>query len=427
MALSLSGLCLRAGLATAVLASLAVTADAAPRKRAADPEVWVTIATDELARLRSASRGRALDRLPVAFEGYQGVSVALTRESQIEYLAQRMHDRFHRCGSFVAHDSHEEALRWLYAPIAAAPQPEAYTIDNAATVNAIVAQTSTAKIISTIQQLSSYWTRYYTTQTGYDAAAWLKSDWEQIAASRPDVKVTFFDHPTWLQHSVIATIPGTDFPKEVVVLGAHLDSIRSGQATTGQAPGADDDASGIASLTETFRAAIAAGYRPARTVKFMGYAGEEAGLRGSKEIATAMNPNTGLTKMKVIGAFQLDMTNFKSSAPDAVDVGILIDAAHTNAAQNAFVGQLLSTYQPALLVNAATQCGYGCSDHSAWNVQGGVPASIAFEGKFGQHSQLLHTANDTLANADPTCNHALKFSKLAAAYMAEMAKGTIVP
>jgi leucyl aminopeptidase len=338
-----------------------------------------------------------------------------------------MHERFHRCASFVAHDSHEEALRWLYAPNAAAPQPEAYTVDNAATVNAIVAHTAAANIVSTIQQLSSYHTRYYTTQTGYDAAAWLRSHWAQIGQGRSDVSVTFFDHPTWLQHSVIATIQGTDFPKEVVVLGAHLDSIRSGQATTGQAPGADDDASGIASLTETFRAAIAAGYRPARTVKFMGYAGEEAGLRGSKEIATAMNPNTGLTKLKVIGAFQLDMTNFKSSAPDAVDVGILNDASFTNGLQNVFVKQLLDAYQPSLTVNTTSTCGYGCSDHAAWNVQGGVPASIAFEGKFGQHSQLLHTANDTLANADPTCAHALKFTKLAAAYMAELAKGVIVP
>ncbi len=55
----------------------------------------------------------------------------------------------------------------------------------------------------------------------------------------------------------------------------------------------DDDASGIASLTEVIRAAMAMGYRPARTVKFMGYAAEEVGLKGSKEIALCVQEQRG--------------------------------------------------------------------------------------------------------------------------------------
>ena len=51
------------------------------------------------------------------------------------------------------------------------------------------------------------------------------------------------------------------------------------------APGADDDASGIATLTEVIRVALANGWKPKRTVKFMGYAAEEVGLRGSNAIA----------------------------------------------------------------------------------------------------------------------------------------------
>lgn len=410
-----------------VLAVLAaVDAPAAPR-RPVDRQVWITIDSAELDALREDIRAVAGDRLPQALEQHDGVTLAVTRESLLEDLAVAMHARYHRCGGFITHKTRAEALATLYAPQPSTAPSTNYTIDNAAVVNALMGQVQPANIASTITTLSSYWTRYYTTQTGYDAAAWIKSNWEQIAAGRDDVTVTFFDHPTWLQHSVIAKIQGTDFPNEVVVLGAHLDSIRSSAPTTGQAPGADDDASGIASLTEMLRAAVATGYHPSRTVMIMGYSGEEAGLRGSREIATALNPNNRLPKYTVIGAFQLDMTDYKSTAANAVDVGILADTAHTNPAQNLFVKQLLDAYLPTLTVDTATTCGYGCSDHSSWTNQGGVPASIAFEARFGQHNMNLHTANDTLANSDPTCAHAAKFSKLAAAYMVELAKGVLQP
>jgi leucyl aminopeptidase len=418
------------------LACLATTAAAAERK-AADPTVWITMDGGEFSVLQDEVRGAAGDRLPVPLESFGNLTLVETRESLLGELAAAMHERYHRCGGFVTHFSLAEARRTLYASLEGPTFPLVdYTIDNAATVNAISGAIVPANICSTITTLSNYHTRHYRTQSGFDAAAWIKQQWEQITAGRTDVVVSFFDHPNWLQHSVMARIQGTTNAKEMVVLGAHLDSVRSGQPSncnvqpppaSCRAPGADDDASGIASLTEALRAAMAVGYRPERTVIFIGYAGEEAGLLGSKEIATRLNPNTRAPKYKAIGAFQLDMTNFKSTASGAVDVGILADGNFTNAAQNLFVRNLVQTYQPTLTINTTSTCGYGCSDHAAWNVEGGVPASIAFEGRFGQHSQNLHTANDTLANMDTTCNHGAKFSRIAAAYMAELAKGGLTP
>lgn len=426
----------RAACAALSLCLAAAAAAAADRRAAADRPVWITVDAAELAVLQDEVRGVAGDRLPAPVESFGGITIAATRESLLAELGGAMHARFHRCGGFVTHFSLEDAQRTLYASIEPPTVPlVTYTIDNAATVNAISGNVTPANICSTITTLSGYHTRYYKTQTGFDAAAWIKTRWEQIAAGREDIRVSFFDHPGWLQHSVMARIQGTTFPEEAIVLGAHLDSIRSGQASdcnvtpppsSCRAPGADDDASGISSLTETLRAAVAAGYRPARTVFIMGYAGEEAGLLGSKEIATTMNPTNRAPRYQTIGAFQLDMTNFKSTAANAVDVGILRDASFTNTLQTDFLVDLVETYQPALTF-ADTTCGYGCSDHASWNVQGGVPASMAFEGRFGQHLQLLHTANDTLANADPTCNHAAKFSRIAAAFMAELAKGGLQP
>ena len=69
------------------------------------------------------------------------------------------------------------------------------------------------------------------------------------------------------------------------------------------APGADDDGSGIATLTEILRIAMANGWKPKRTIKFMGYAAEEVGLRGSAAIAADFKAQG----VNVVGVMQFDM------------------------------------------------------------------------------------------------------------------------
>ena len=170
-----------------------------------------------------------------------------------------------------------------------------------------------------------------------------------------------FTHASWKQKSVIATIKGTDRASEVVVVGAHLDSInQAGTTETTRAPGADDDASGVASITEVLRTMVANGYKPRRTLKFMAYAAEEVGLRGSQEIATSY-ANAGTN---VVGVMQLDMTNYKGSVND-----IYIYTDYTDSAQNTFVTNLIKAYLPTLKVGT-DKCGYGCSDHASWTAKG---------------------------------------------------------
>lgn len=57
--------------------------------------------------------------------------------------------------------------------------------------------------------MSSFYNRYYTTQTGIDASQWLKDYWQQLAASRSDISVEYFTH-SWAQSSIIVTIPGEE-------------------------------------------------------------------------------------------------------------------------------------------------------------------------------------------------------------------------
>lgn len=397
--------------AVAVVIAALACASAGAQTLPAEREVWITLAERDLAALQQS---KSLDDWEDALQVYaahDGLVLALLPEERLEALGRAVHQRLKRCGGFVAHPSREAALDALYVRPVFAPLAVSYTIDNTAVAQALLAAVQPANILDTVNLLAGNTTRYYTTAGGVNAANQLKARWEGYAAGRSDVTVELFTHPTWAQPSVIATITGTSLPSEVVVIGGHLDSINTSAPTTGTAPGADDDASGVASLTEAFRAAMANDYRPQRTVKFMAYAGEEAGLRGSGEIAANYLANG----VNVVGVLQLDMTNYKGSVPD-----IVLVTDNTNAAQNTFVGNLIDTYLG--LSRSTSSCGYACSDHASWHSRG-FAASMPFESLVGQHNPRIHTANDTLANSDTTAGHAAKFARLAAVYMAELAKG----
>ncbi|NTX03791.1 M20/M25/M40 family metallo-hydrolase [Myxococcus sp. CA040A] len=379
---------------------------------AEDKELWISLGSDALAPVSEAFAREGWS-VPAPSLSKEDVVVIPVRESQLSRIAEVMHDRFNRCAGFVTFESRDEAEQSLVpASDASTRDLITYTIDNATTANCLIGQMTEANVRSTINSMAAYTTRYYTSSTGVSAANWLRSRWATLAAGRTDITSELFTHTAWAQPSVILTIRGTTLPNEVVVVGGHLDSISSGST----APGADDNASGIASFTEVIRAAVACNYRPQRTVKFMGYAAEEVGLRGSKEIA-AYHKNNGIN---VVGVLQLDMTNYRGTS---ADVGIVTD--YTNSAQNTFLRNVINTYG-AGITHVNTTCGYACSDHASWT-NAGFAASIPHEAVVSQGNPYIHTTGDTIAKSGSTANHALKFSKIAAAFVAELAKGPTGP
>ncbi|GHF40669.1 aminopeptidase [Streptomyces morookaense] len=84
--------------------------------------------------------------------------------------------------------------------------------------------------------------------------------------------------------NVVATLRGSVTPDRIYVVSGHYDSRNSDPMNaTGDAPGADDDASGVAVVLELAR--VFATRRPAATVVFAAVAGEEQGLYGSGYMA----------------------------------------------------------------------------------------------------------------------------------------------
>ncbi|WP_224368143.1 M20/M25/M40 family metallo-hydrolase [Hyalangium versicolor] len=403
--------------AAPVLAHAATPVPAIAQQAAVDREQWITLGADTLEPVLEALRGAGWQEPPSPLVEKNGVVALKVSESLLPVIGRVMHERYNRCAGFIAHDSEQEATQAQEKAGTQVPVKNlvTYTIDNAATVGVLLGEMQESNVRSTITTLSNFNNRYYTASTGVEAANWLKSHWESLAVAmgRSDVTVSLFPHPNWSQPSVILSIPGTTLPNEVVVLGGHLDSINGSSPSSGRAPGADDDASGIASLTEVIRVAMQTGYRPARTVRFMGYAAEEVGLKGSKEIAESYKSSA----VNVVGVLQLDMTNYHGSS---VDFGVLTD--HVNAAQTAFVTNLIDTY--TIGTWASTACGYGCSDHVSWT-DNGFASSLPFEALMNQDNPTIHTTEDTLAQSGGTATHAVKFSKLAGAFMAELAKGEV--
>ncbi|HEX5687992.1 MAG TPA: M20/M25/M40 family metallo-hydrolase [Ideonella sp.] len=350
--------------------------------------------------------------------GHDALVILRADDDDLPRLSLAAHGALHRCGGFMVHGSREEARQSVAAAerhrrgervnlLATVPD---YRLNDQAKVNPLLPQLKESEILATIAKLQSYTNRYYRHNVGARASNELADSWRALAAGRTDVTVSQFTHK-FAQKSVILEIRGTVAPDEIVVIGGHLDSITP-QAVIrpgGRAPGADDDASGIATLQEAMRVLLQSGYKPERTIQFIGYAGEEAGLLGSKDIAKAY----AAQGRNVVGALQLDMTDYKGSSSD-----ITLISDYTDTTQDDFVAALAAGYLPELKV-VRDVCGYACSDHASWTANG-YAASFPFEAAFGEDNPHIHTTKDKLAQLGDSAAHALKFARLALAYAVEL-------
>ncbi len=118
-------------------------------------------------------------------------------------------------------------------------------------------------------------------------------------------------------HNVLAYVPGTERPEEIVVVGAHYDHIgttekgmcRPAKGDGGREDricnGADDNASGTAMVLELARSFARA--KPRRSVVFAFFAGEELGLFGSKALADDPPRAPPFDGGRVVAMINLDM------------------------------------------------------------------------------------------------------------------------
>ncbi|MFH1680155.1 MAG: M20/M25/M40 family metallo-hydrolase [Candidatus Eisenbacteria bacterium] len=102
-----------------------------------------------------------------------------------------------------------------------------------------------------------------------------------LAMGYDDVEFDPFTFSGTSARNVIATLPGTETPERIYILGGHVDA--TSQNPTVSAPGANDNASGTASVL--LAAEILKDYSFRSTIRFIAFTGEEQGLRGSTHYA----------------------------------------------------------------------------------------------------------------------------------------------
>lgn len=266
---------------------------------------------------------------------------------------------------------------------------------------------------SVIVKLSSYPNRSAYTQHGIDSYKWIESHFVELAKNRTDVEVELFKHAKYNQPTVIFTVKGSDpvLKNEIIVLSAHGDTINNNTTDVNAiAPGADDNASGVAVIMEVLRRLVELDYKPQRTLQFIVYAAEEPQDRASYELTRWYRANN----KNVIGVLNFDQTNYKVGAYD-----IVLIEDHTSKGQNLFLINIIESYLKTPWTWQT--CGYACTDHHSWTIEG-YPASSPGESTFDVENPNIHTENDTFASMGNSSEHSVLFVKLGLAFVIELDK-----
>lgn len=185
--------------------------------------------------------------------------------------------------------------------------------------------------------------------------------------------------------NVIGILPGSDpaLAGEYVVVGGHLDHVGAWPRLL---PGADDNASGSATVLAMARAAAALGERPRRTLVFVLFGGEEMGLLGSKAFVAA--PPAGLGRC--VGVYNLDMVG--------VGTGAYVSGGENFPALFTALGGARDRQKVSFELRGGKSEGEPRADHGPFQAAG-IPAVSLFG--MGAKHQGYHTDEDTLAWITP--------------------------
>jgi hypothetical protein len=160
----------------------------------------------------------------------------------------------------------------------------------------------------TVERLAEFPTRNSLSPDLRPAVEWLADEYRAIPGMH--VEIMEFNLPAGPRVpqetpvcQLIATLPGPS--PHLVMQSAHIDSLCLGtDPATGRAPGANDDASGVAVGLEVARYLAASAHR--NTLRFVAYCGEEQGLLGSKALAARATaeqwPLLGILNNDMVGS-----------------------------------------------------------------------------------------------------------------------------
>ena len=204
-------------------------------------------------------------------------------------------------------------------------------------------------------------------------------------------------------YNVVATKSGTVYPNEQFIICAHYDDMPTG--TT--APGADDNASGVATVLEAAR--ILNQYSFDYTLKFIAFDEEELGLYGSWAYADTAYKYGVIIR----GVINLDMIAWDGNNDYEISVG----SNETSMPLMESFTDILRIYQPVLSPHLIIAT---ASDHARfWNRN--YQALLAIEEYPGDFNPRYHTVNDLFQYVNRP--YFLTIARGSVAALAAMARG----
>lgn len=215
------------------------------------------------------------------------------------------------------------------------------------------------------------------------------SDGETIYAEF-DLQNTFTPGPIPC-YNVIAEIPGTEKPDEVVIVSAHLDSWNGVGSQ-----GATDNGTGSSVTLEAARILAAVGAKPKRTIRFILWTGEEQGLLGSRAYVEEIKD-----ELEKISAVFVDDggTNYQGGLRCTHEMVDMLAAA-TAPVNNLFFDSVDGTPLNVDITGADRFPRFGGSDHASF-VARGVPGFFWNEVGRAEYGYGWHTQHDRIDLAIP--------------------------
>ena len=264
---------------------------------------------------------------------------------------------------------------------------------------------------ATVQHLQDYQNRMWDSQNAFDASDWIAG---RMAALGLEVEQQPFYASTWTGSgqaapNVIGIQRGTLYPDVYVVCGSHFDSF-SYEAIygSGTCPGADDNATGVASVLESAR--IMTQYDFEYSIIYCAYGCEEMGLYGSEAYAARCQQEG----MEILGYFNNDMNGYLWGDT------IHIDCIYPNSVApiGDYYMNVGSVYFPEMPVQHVDLT-YGDSDHTSFNNHGYM-GIYPFE-DVNHESPYIHSPNDLIGPSVTSFEMSQRYCQMNIGCLAELA------
>ncbi|HFE66911.1 MAG TPA: M20/M25/M40 family metallo-hydrolase [Chloroflexi bacterium] len=292
-------------------------------------------------------------------------------------------------------------------------------------VNAVSQQ----QLMAYVQTLQNFGTRNSFSPTddpnfGIGAArAWIFDEFTRVGNGRLQVErqpfPLVYGNATAEQMNIIATLPGKADNNQAIVIMAHYDN-RPPDPTDGEtlAPGANDNASGVALLLESAR--LLSAYEWNQTIVFVALAAEEQGTLGAK----AFVQNAFLQGQDIIAAFNYDAVGGRQSIPQSARLfapNLQQSPSGEIARYYKYVGSLYLPMFPARVIDGLDREGrYG--DHREF-VNAGLPGIRIIESE--EDPDLVNSKRDRWELID--YNYLQQVTQLNVAVTATLAGGPTTP